>query len=61
MSALGLGWLGPHAGFILASYAVTFAVVGALVVWIIADYRRQKALIATLEARGAARRSDREA
>lgn len=51
--------LGPHAAFILWSYAITFAVLGGLVVWIVADARRQKRLIADLEARGITRRSSR--
>lgn len=49
--------LGPHAGFILAAYLVTFAVIFGLIGWVIADTRRQRATIAELEARGAGRRS----
>jgi heme exporter protein D len=51
----------PHAGFILASYAVTVATCLGLVAWIVIDHRRQKALIAALEARGVTRRSGRSA
>ena len=49
--------LGPHAGFIVASYIAVAAVVAALIVWVIADYRRQRATLADLEQRGIARRS----
>ncbi|NVO12892.1 MAG: heme exporter protein CcmD [Rhodoplanes sp.] len=49
--------LGPHAVFIVASYAVTLVVVMALIgsVWI--DHGRQTRLLADLEARGVRRRS----
>ncbi len=50
--------LGPHAGFIAASYLLSAAVVGGLIVWVIADYARQKRLLRALEARGISRRSD---
>ena len=49
--------LGPHADFIIASYVAVAAVVAALIVWVIADYRRQRAVLADLEQRGIARRS----
>lgn len=49
----------PHAGFILASYAVTAFSCLALIGWIVLDHRRQTALIAELEARGVTRRSAR--
>jgi heme exporter protein D len=49
----------PHAGFILASYAVTAVTLVALAVWIAVDYRNQKARLAALEARGISRRSAR--
>jgi heme exporter protein D len=48
-----------HAGFIIASYAVTIATIGALIAWIAIDHRRQKAALAGLEARGVTRRSAR--
>ena len=48
---------GPHAGFIVAAYAVGAAVVAGLLAWVMADYRRQRRLMAELEARGARRRS----
>ncbi|ODN72517.1 heme exporter protein CcmD [Methylobrevis pamukkalensis] len=49
--------LGPHAGFILASYGITVAVIAGLIVWVIADHRAQKRRLADLEARGLRRRS----
>ena len=49
--------LGPHAVFIIAAYAVTFAAVVALAYFIVADDRKQRRLIADLEARGIRRRS----
>jgi heme exporter protein D len=51
--------LGPHAAFILWSYAVTFAVLGGLVAWAALDYRGQVARLKELEARGLTRRSAR--
>ena len=44
--------LGPHAGFIVAAYAVAIAVIAALIVWVIADSRAQKRMLADLESRG---------
>ena len=49
--------LGPHAAFILAAYAVTFIAVGALLLFIVADDRRQRRLLAELERKGIRRRS----
>ncbi len=51
--------LGPHAQFIIASYAVVAVVLGGLVAWLLADGARQKRLMADLEARGIRRRSAR--
>ena len=53
--------LGPYAPFILTSYILVTAVVLMLIVWIAADYRRQKRLLRELEAGGAVRRSGRSA
>jgi heme exporter protein D len=50
--------LGPHAEFIVVSYAVAVAVVAALVAWVLLDHRTQKLVLADLEARGIARRSE---
>jgi heme exporter protein D len=49
--------LGPHAIFILAAYAVTFVAVGALAAIIVEDDRKQRRILAALEARGIRRRS----
>ena len=49
--------LGQHAAFIVISYAATALVVGALIAWLVADGRRQRAALAELEARGVRRRS----
>ena len=51
--------LGPHAGFIVAAYAAAALIVGALVLWVVVDYRALERSIAELEARGARRRSGR--
>jgi heme exporter protein D len=51
--------LGPHAVFIVGAYAVAFLIVAALVAWIALDNRRQKRILADLEARGITRRSGR--
>ena len=49
--------MGPHTGFILASYAVTAMVIGALVLRAILDHRAQVRALADVESRGMARRS----
>ena len=49
--------LGPHAAFIIAAYVVTFVAVAALALYVVEDDRRQRRLIAELEARGIRRRS----
>ncbi|MGY4317394.1 MULTISPECIES: heme exporter protein CcmD [Bradyrhizobium] len=53
--------LGPYASFIVTSYALVAAVVLLLIVWIIADYRRQQAHLKEIEASGITRRSGRSA
>jgi heme exporter protein D len=49
--------LGPHAAFIIASYAMATLVVLGLVAWVLADHAAQRRLLADLEARGVTRRS----
>jgi heme exporter protein D len=49
--------LGPHAAFILAAYAAAALIVLALLIWVIADYRAQRRILARLEERGIIRRS----
>jgi heme exporter protein CcmD len=46
-----------HTTFIVAAYAAAGAVVGALVAWIVVDYRAQLRALAGLEKLGIARRS----
>jgi heme exporter protein D len=53
--------LGPHAGFIEIAYGFAALIVTAMIVWIVADHRRQIRNLADLEARGATRRSERTA
>ena len=50
--------MGPHAAFIWSSYAITAAVLTALVAWLITDGREQARKLAAHEARGSKRRSD---
>jgi heme exporter protein D len=50
--------LGPYAAFIVAAYSLTVLVIGALILWVLVDYRVQRKLLADLEARGATRRSE---
>jgi heme exporter protein D len=45
----------------VTSYLLATAVVLALVIWIVIDYRRQKARLRELEASGLVRRSGRSA
>ena len=42
--------LGPYASFIVMSYAMVATVVAVLIIWVIADYRRQMARLRDLEA-----------
>ena len=49
--------LGPHAGFIVAAYAVACVVIAALIGWIIADHRAQPRTLEDLERSGVTRRS----
>lgn len=52
--------LGPHAAFILASYAAVVVVLGGLLLSVLLDHRSQKRALAELERRGATRRSGQE-
>ena len=51
--------LGPHAGFILASYGAVVVVLGVLSASILLDHRAQSRALDALEKRGAGRRSGR--
>jgi heme exporter protein D len=50
--------LGEHWVFVVGAYAVATLAVAALIVWVAADARRQRARLAELEAKGIRRRSD---
>lgn len=41
--------LGPHAAFIWAAYAAVALVIALLIVWVVADGRRQRATLVRLE------------
>ena len=60
MSGL-LDAIGPHAGFILASYGVSALVLIGLTLMILRDHAAQKRALDAWERRGAGRRSGREA
>jgi heme exporter protein D len=49
--------LGPHAGFILAAYAIALAVVAGLIAWVVLDHRAQLRILEDLERAGVTRRS----
>jgi heme exporter protein D len=49
--------LGPHAGFIVAAYAIALAVVASLIAWIVVDHRAQLRILDDLERAGVTRRS----
>jgi heme exporter protein D len=49
--------LGPHAGFIVAAYAIAIAVVAGLIAWIVVDHRAQLRILDDLERAGVTRRS----
>ena len=49
--------LGPHAAFILASYAAAVVVVGLLIAWVVIDHWAQKRVLGDLDTQGVARRS----
>ena len=53
--------LGPHAAFIVIAYGLATVIVAAMIIWIVADHRRQTRSLADLEARGVTRRSERPA
>jgi heme exporter protein D len=49
--------LGPHAGFILAAYAIALAIIAGLIAWIVLDHRAQLRILDDLERAGVTRRS----
>ena len=48
--------LGPHAAFIWASYAAVGGTVAGLIIWLIADGRKQVADLNALDRQGVKRR-----
>lgn len=60
MSGL-LDGIGPHAGFILASYGAAAFILIGLTLMVLRDHAAQKRALNALERRGAGRRSGREA
>ena len=50
----------PHFEFIAAAYAAGIVVIGALVAWVVLDYRLQRRFLTELENKGISRRSARE-
>lgn len=53
--------LGPHAAFIILSYAFTLVLTAALVIWIVLDHRSQRRALQALEDAGIKRRSTKSA
>ena len=51
--------LGPHAAFIVMAYAAAIGIVAGLIIWVLLDRRRLAHALATLEAQGITRRSER--
>jgi heme exporter protein D len=49
-----------HIGFITTAYAAGVVVIGALIAWVMLDYRSQRRILAELESKGISRRSARE-
>jgi heme exporter protein D len=53
--------LGPYASFIVMAYLAAAIVIGALIVWIVIDYRNQIHRLRALDKSGMVRRSGRSA
>lgn len=49
--------LGPHAGFIIACYIITFAVMAAVIGWILIDRAQLNSALKDLEEQGVQRAS----
>jgi heme exporter protein D len=41
--------LGPHADFILAAYGIAAVTLGAVIAWVLLDYRAQRKIVRDLE------------
>jgi heme exporter protein D len=46
-----------HIDFIAAAYAAGIVIIGALIAWVVLDYRAQRRTLAELEMQGISRRS----
>jgi heme exporter protein D len=46
-----------HIDFIAAAYVAAIVVIGALIAWVMLDYRLQRRILAELETQGVTRRS----
>ena len=51
--------LGPHAAFIVISYAAAIVIVGVLILWVALDRRHLQRTMEELEGQGLTRRSER--
>ena len=51
--------LGPYAAFIVGAYLTALVFAGAMIAWVLIDYRRQVKILSDLEASGITRRSER--
>ena len=51
--------LGPHAAFIVISYAAAIVIIGVLILWVALDRRRLQRTMEELEGQGLTRRSER--
>jgi heme exporter protein D len=47
-----------HINYIAAAYSAAVIIVGALIAWVVLDYRAQRRTLADLETRGMTRRSE---
>ncbi len=47
-----------HVNYIAAAFAAAVVIVGALIAWVMLDYRAQRRALADLERRGITRRSE---
>lgn len=52
--------LGPHAIFIISSYAGTFLVTALMIIWVWMNSKRQLARLDKLQSMGIRRRSDKK-
>lgn len=53
--------LGPHSGFIVACYVITFSVVAGLIAWVVLDRRQLNKALNELEEQGITRSRSNQA